>query len=314
MAMRPSSRISRNWAKPRPRVPSRCSCGHPALDERQAVGVRGVPAHLAVRRLDLEAGRAGGDDDRRDLARPGERGDGDERRDRRARVGDERLLAVDHPLPRRLVEPGPGAGAAGVAAGVRLGQPEAAERPAGAQVGQPALLLLGRAELVDRVGAEPDAGLQRDRQRLVGAGDLLDGHAQPGQVTAAAVRLGERDAEQPELAHRLHGLDGERVVAVPRLGVRFDLGLDELAHDGPQRLVLLGQLRVQRSSRRSVDRSGVSPRSAAADAGAGGGGVVPPLEGSHLNHRSATTSPSDAPRGDPGQLVPLERRRRRRPG
>ena len=44
-----------------------------------------------------------------------------------------------------------------------------------------------------------------------------------------------------------HGVDGERVVAVPRLGVRLDLGLDELADDPPQRLVLLGQFRVHAS-------------------------------------------------------------------
>ena len=87
----------------------------------------------------------------------------------------------------------------------------------------------------------PDAGLQGDRHRLVGPGDLLDGDAQPGEVAAAAVGLGERDPEQPELAHLQHRVDGERVVAVPRLGVRLDLGDDELAHHRPQRLVLVGQ-------------------------------------------------------------------------
>ena len=55
-----------------------------------------------------------------------------------AGVGDERLLAVDHPLARAVVEHGRGAGAAGVAAGLGLGEAEAAEGPPGAQVGQPA--------------------------------------------------------------------------------------------------------------------------------------------------------------------------------
>ena len=105
--------------------------GHPALDERQAVRVGGVPAHLAVRRLHLEAGRARRHDDGGDLTRTGERGDGDERRDRRAGVGDERLLAVDHPLSARRIQRGPRACAAGVGAGVGLGQPEAPRaRPA----------------------------------------------------------------------------------------------------------------------------------------------------------------------------------------
>ncbi len=60
----------------------------------------------------------------------------------------------------RLVEHGPGAGAAGVAAGVGLGQAEAAEGPPGHEVGQPALALLLGAELEDRVGPEADRGLR----------------------------------------------------------------------------------------------------------------------------------------------------------
>ena len=105
--------------------------------------------------------------------------------------------------PARLVEHGRGAGAAGVAAGLGLGEAEAAERPAGAQVGQPRLLLLLGAEAVDRVGAEAHAGLEGDGHRLVDPGQLLDGDAQRGEVAAAAaVLLGERDAEQPEVAHR----------------------------------------------------------------------------------------------------------------
>ena len=41
----------------------------PAAAEGQAVGVGGVPAHLAVRGLDHQAGRAGGDQDGAGLAR-----------------------------------------------------------------------------------------------------------------------------------------------------------------------------------------------------------------------------------------------------
>ena len=245
MAMRPSSRISRNWANPRPRSPSRWSCGHPALDEGQAVRVGGVPAHLAVRRLHLVAGRARRHDDGGDLARTGERGDGDERRDRRAGVGDERLLAVDHPLSARRIERGPRARAAGIGAGVGLGQPECAEGAAGAEVGQPPLLLRGRAEPVDRVGAEADAGFERDRDRLVDPRQLLDGDAQAGEVApAAADRLGERDAEQAQLPHRQHRVDRERVGAIPLLGVRLDLGSGEVTHQRAQRVVLAAQLWV----------------------------------------------------------------------
>ena len=199
MATRPSSRMARKLAKPRPRSPSRFSAGTRQSVKRQPVGVRGVPAHLAVRRLDLEA-RA---------CRPGRRWCGS----RACRPPGASVRAVTvtievmsvpelvmnafsplmHPLAGGLVEHGLGAGAAGVAAGVGLGQAEAAERPAGAQVGQPALALLLGAEVEDRVGAEADAGLERDRHRLVDPGELLDGHAQGGEVgAAAAVLLGER--------------------------------------------------------------------------------------------------------------------------
>ena len=248
MAMRPSSRISRNWAKPRPRAPSRWSSGtrhstnvrpwvseacQPILRYGGWTSKPGVPAGTTI--VEISPGPVSAVTVTIDVIGVPEL------------VMNDFSPSITHsPV---VVERGPRPRAAGVAAGVGLGEPEAAERPPGAEVGQPALLLGRRAELVDRAGAEPDAGLQRDRQRLVGPGDLLDGHAEPGEVAAAAVGLGERDAEQAELAHRQHGVDGERVVAVPRLGVRLDLGVDELAHHGPQRLVLLGQLRMQRSSR-----------------------------------------------------------------
>ncbi|MFN8016807.1 MAG: hypothetical protein U0P45_01655 [Acidimicrobiales bacterium] len=217
------------------------------------MGVRGVPPHLAVGRLHLEARRPGGDDDRGDLrlagaaGRVGAGGDGDERRDVRARVGDERLLAVDHPLVGGLVEHGAGAGAAGIAAGFRLGEPEAAEGPAGEQVRQPALLLLLRAEREDRVGAEPDARLQSDRRRLVDAGELLDGDAQGGEVRPrAAVLLREGQAEEAQLAHGQDRVGGERVVSVPRLGVGCDLGFGEVPHHLAELLLLVGEVEVHR--------------------------------------------------------------------
>ena len=99
--MRPSSRICRNWAKPRPALAEQVGLGHAGVGEGEPVGVGRVPAHLPVGRLHLEARRARRHDDRADLARAGAGGDRDERGDLGARVGDERLLAVDHPLARR---------------------------------------------------------------------------------------------------------------------------------------------------------------------------------------------------------------------
>src|SRR5918995_604064 len=181
--------------------------------------------------------------------------DGDQRRDLGARLVEKALLAVKapraaapgFPAPRRPAarEPSRGAGAGCVAAGVGFGQAEPAERPAGAQVGQPFLALRLGAEPVDRVGAEPDAGLERDGERLVDPGQLLDGDAQRGEVgAAAAVLLGERDAEQAEPAHLAHYVEREGVVGVPALGVRRDLGLGEVTHQLAQGLLLVAELNV----------------------------------------------------------------------
>ena len=71
MATRPSSSVARKLAKPRPRSPSRLASGtrHPV--EGEAVGVRRMPAHLAVGGLDLEARRPRRHDDREISARAG---------------------------------------------------------------------------------------------------------------------------------------------------------------------------------------------------------------------------------------------------
>ena len=125
--------------------------------ERQRMRVRDVPSELVVRRLDDEARRAGRDRDRADfgvtvLARAGARRHGDQRRDLGARVGDELLRAVNDPMV--AVQNGLGPRRAGIRARARLGQPEPGERTAGDQIRQPTILLLGGAELEDRVDAE----------------------------------------------------------------------------------------------------------------------------------------------------------------
>ena len=124
-------------------------------------------------------------------------------------------------------------------------RPKPASVCAGDQVGQPGLLLLVGAVGQDRVDAEPDRRLEGDAHRLVDPADLLDRDAQAGEVAVlarAAVLLGRGEPEQPELAHLLHDVDREVVVAVPLRGVRRDLGLGELADALPELLVLAGQL------------------------------------------------------------------------
>ena len=64
--------------------------------------------------------------------------------------------------------------AAGVGAGVRLGQPERRQLLAGREVGKPLALLLLAPEVVDRQRAERVVRGERDRDRRVDARQLLD--------------------------------------------------------------------------------------------------------------------------------------------
>ena len=130
IATRPSSRIARNCANPRPRSPRRFSSGtRQPLNARPCVSdacqpifrYGGMTVNPAVPAGTMIAEISPG---------PVRRGHRDDRGDRRARVGDERLLAVDHPLVRVVVERRGRAGAAGVAAGVGLGEAEAADASA----------------------------------------------------------------------------------------------------------------------------------------------------------------------------------------
>ena len=123
-----------------------------------------------------------------------------------------------------------------------LGEPEpgqgvARRRRSGSQ----RLLLLVGAEGQDRVDAEPDGGLEGDGHRLVDPADLLDRHAEAGEVAVlarAAVLLRRREPEQPELAHLVHDVDREVVRLVPLRSMRGDLGLGEVAHAVAEVLML----------------------------------------------------------------------------
>ena len=157
-----------------------------------------------------------------------------------AGVGDERLLAVDHPA---AVAPlGPGADAAGVGTGVGLGQAEGPERPALGQRSQPALPLLVVAEQEE--GQRPDrhVGLPGRGHRLVGQADLLHGgdEADRGHPDPAPL-LGDQHAEQPQLAHLPQEV-GRADRVLPRLGRSGrDLVLREVAAEPDQVALGLGQ-------------------------------------------------------------------------
>ena len=62
----------------------------------------------------------------------------------------------------------------------------------------------------DQVAGQPERRRQRDRDRLVDPPELLDREAHRDRVgVGPAVLLGERQPEQPELAHLLHDVERE---------------------------------------------------------------------------------------------------------
>ena len=217
---------------------------HTTVDERDPVGVAGVPAELVVGGLDDHAGCAGRHHERRDaVVRP--RRDRHHRRDVRAAVRDERLRTVEDPLV--AVQLGTGAGRSRVGSSLGFGQPERPERPTGNEVREPAIALFVIAEPEDRIGTEADTGRQGDPHRLIHAPQLLDRNAQRCEVaTAATPSLGEHDAEQPEVAHRVHHVDGEVAGAVPLGRVRSDVLLGEVSDRRPQQFVVRTQLPAHR--------------------------------------------------------------------
>ncbi len=207
---------------------------------------------LGVLRRDGEPGRARRHQDRGDLrlaVRPGagHGGDPDHGGDRGARVGDERLRPVDHPLPARLpFQPRPGCVRIAPATSVPPPgsvSPNAAEPLARAERGQPLPLLLLGAEPVDRHDAEPDPGLERDGDRGVHPGEFLKREAEREVVAAhAAVLLGHRQPEQPHPPHLRDDVVGELALLVQVTDHRRDDVAGELRDALAQVLVLLIQL------------------------------------------------------------------------
>ncbi len=160
--------------------------------------------------------------------------------------GDPHLLAGELPAAVRLLCPGPEV--RGVRAGVRLGEAEAAEVLARAELRQPALLLLLGAPVLDR--AADERGLHGDdrARRRVAAADLLDDQAVAEVVeAAAAVLLGDRRAQVAHLAEHRRELAVELLVAVVLARALDDLPVDEVARRLRDQLLLVGQVQVHRA-------------------------------------------------------------------
>ena len=183
--------------------------GHPRINERERMRVARVPPDLVVCGLHREPGRARRHDNRRELfadaaigarALPRHGGHGDETRDRGARVGDELLAAVNHPVV--AVEASSRARRASVGTRLSLGQAKARECAARDEIRQPSLLLGLVTETKQWHCAQAHARLERDRHRLINPGDRLDRKTEREVAPALPAHLlGERKTKQPELAH-----------------------------------------------------------------------------------------------------------------
>src|SRR6476620_7584123 len=158
---------------------------------------------------------------------------------RAATVGDERLGAVDDPVVPVPHGGGLQVGEVGTAAG--LGHADAGEQLAGAELREPALLLLVGGEVHevrrDDVGVDADAA----RQGHVDLGQLLGEHRVEAVVVGlgAAVLLGDLQAEEALRAGGQPELAGQAVVAGVVVEVRNDLAVQELLDGRPEGLVVL---------------------------------------------------------------------------
>ena len=215
---------------------------HPVEGERMRV--RCAPPDLVVRRLDGETRGSVRHDDRRDLlaARDlaGDSCDRDETGDRRSRVRDELLGAVDDPFV--AVEACGRARRTGVAAGLRFGEAESRQRAPGEEIRQEFFALRIVSEAEDRHGSQAHARLEGDGDRLVDAAQSFDREAQRQIVAAlSAVLLREGQAEQPQLPHLGDDIHREGVRPVGLVGLRGDDRVGEVAHHGAEFEFLFGE-------------------------------------------------------------------------
>ena len=129
----------------------------------------------------------------------------------------------------------------GSAAGVGLGEAEAADRLAGGHPRQPLLLLLVAAPAVDRVHRQRPLHADEAAQPGVDGLELAAGHAvRRGAGAGAAVAL-EVHAEQAELAEHRPEVVGQRALVVPLGDVGRELAPGEVAHRVADRAVLVGE-------------------------------------------------------------------------
>jgi len=159
-------------------------------------------------------------------------------------VGDPALGSIEDPASILLLARA-GLHAAGVRAVIGLGQAEASDHLTGRQRGQPALLQLLRAELVD---GRHHKGRLHGHGRAVGgvhALHLLGDESVAGRRHAGASVVLDGGAQQSELSHLAHDGLVEVSVAVGLRDARHQLALRVAVRGVAHHALLLRQLRLQ---------------------------------------------------------------------
>src|SRR5690606_359640 len=184
---------------------------------------------LAVDRAAGQARGVGGDEEGGDAPVTGVVGGAGEEQDDvgPGAVGDEHLGAVDDVVV--AVAHRAGGEPAGVGAGARLGEAEAADVLPRGQTGQPGALLLLTSPRDDGLGDQAEGDGDDAAHGGVATAQLLGDQAVREMVPAgAAVLLVDRQPEEADLAELPDDGPVDLLGAVPGGGVRHDLALDEV--------------------------------------------------------------------------------------
>ncbi len=134
-------------------------------------------------------------------------------------------------------------GAAGIAAGTRFGEPEAAQHLAAGQQRDIFAALLSGAEFDDGRGSKVGMGADGEPVARVHLGHLVDGHV-VGQLVhpGAAELLAPWHAEQSQLTHAPDVLPWKLGVPVQLPGHRLDVFPGKLAHHLAHLELLVGEV------------------------------------------------------------------------
>ncbi len=250
--IRPLASADMAMEKPLPSGAEHRRGGHADVLEDQFGGGLAAQSELAVDGAAGQAGGVGGHEEGGDpLVAGGVGRAGEEQHDvGPGAVGDEHLAAVDDVVV--AVAHRPGREVAGVGAGARLGEAEAADVRAGGEPRQPLPLLLLAPPGRDGLGDEAEGDRDDAAHRGVAAAELLR-HQAVREVVAAgsAVLLVDGEAQEADVAELLHDRAVDLLRPVPGDDVRGDLPVDEVPGEPSDGGLLLAEPQVHDESSRS---------------------------------------------------------------